>query len=536
MSTFISLLNKISYRFYFAWQASPKLIIGAIIAALCAGFSDIFIVNFFAYLIDKLDFSGEANKLSTNFFLLFSSLVLLISFLRIYSIFYQKKFIALLTTQISKDIYKFILLQNPADLTKNKTSSIINYMTLQLDKLNDALDCFTNIISNSIAFIGIGITLIIENFQITIYAVIVLSFYYLIVGYPLSRITSDKGEINTNLEENLYGLIKESIERIREVKTTKRENYFTNMHRNVDIKLRQNRSLQYVFQYIPKYGLEALAIIIISFLFIDTSKLDSKFFAQILIFAFAGQRLLPASQQYFASVNQLASVQKSYDKIVKLYFKLKQDYLKFNSQIKLKRRISLKKSLIISNENNSNFNNIIINRRDKVLIYGPSGAGKTNLLENIFGLQTNLNVEIPKTMDQSKFYLPQNCGIFNSSIKGNLVHPNQEISDNKILKLLKELNFNDKVIKRLLSVSCNLGEQGSTLSGGEKQRIAIARAILFKPQLLLLDEATSALDQETELQILKYLIGQSNMTLLLVSHNQDLKNLFDYAIDYHGNN
>ena len=443
--------------------------------------------------------------------------------------------IAMLSTQISKDMYKYILLQKPSDLTKSKTSTVIDLMTLQLDKLNNALDCFMNIIANSIAFVGIGGTLIRENFVLTSYAVILLLFYYLIVGYPLSRITEKKGIINTYLEDSLIGLIKESIDRIRELKTTKREEIFINKHSNLDIKLRGNRSAQYVFQYIPKYGLEALAIILISLLFIDTSKLDSKFIIQILIFAFAGQRLLPALQQYFISINQIASVAGSYDKVMRLYLKLKHDYLEFNSQIKLKRRISLRKSLIISDQNNSRFNNIKINRNDKVFIYGPSGSGKTNLLENIFGLQTNLNVEIPKNMDQSKFYLPQNCGIFNSTIKDNLVHPNQEISDNKIFELLKELNFNNKVIKRLLSDNCSLGEQGSTLSGGEKQRIAIARAILFKPKLLLLDEATSALDQETELQIIKYLISQSNMTLLLVSHNQDLKKLFDYAIDYYGN-
>ena len=148
----------------------------------------IFLLSIFCLSLDKSDFSSQAVKLSINYFILFSCLVLAISFIRVYSVFYQRKMIAMLSTQISKDMYKYILLQKPSDLTKSKTSTVIDLMTLQLDKLNNALDCFMNIIANSIAFVGIGGTLIRENFVLTSYAVILLLFYYLIVGYPFQEL------------------------------------------------------------------------------------------------------------------------------------------------------------------------------------------------------------------------------------------------------------------------------------------------------------------------------------------------------------
>lgn len=169
-------------------------------------------------------------------------------------------------------------------------------------------------------------------------------------------------------------------------------------------------------------------------------------------------------------------------------------------------------------------------------IVGASGSGKSTLLNLLMAANGNYSgsicyddVEL-RHMDSESLYgmLPvvqQNVFIFNASIRDNITmfadFPREEIDRAVALSGLSEL-----IAQRGEDYLC--GENGSGLSGGEKQRISIARSLLRKSKVLLVDEATAALDAETAFQVSGSILGLKDVTCIVVTHSLDEKLLMQY--------
>lgn len=116
--------------------------------------------------------------------------------------------------------------------------------------------------------------------------------------------------------------------------------------------------------------------------------------------------------------------------------------------------------------------------------------------------------------------VPQETGMFNESVMYNLRYANQNASDEEVYEACRAASIHDRILSFPGGYDMNVGDRGSRLSGGEKQRIAIARTILKNPKIIMLDEATSALDSETEQHIQAKLIrggsfGQDRTILII---------------------
>ncbi|CAK7271417.1 ATP-binding cassette-type vacuolar membrane transporter Hmt1 [Sporothrix epigloea] len=118
--------------------------------------------------------------------------------------------------------------------------------------------------------------------------------------------------------------------------------------------------------------------------------------------------------------------------------------------------------------------------------------------------------------------VPQETSMFNESVMYNLKYANQTASDEEVYEACRAASIHDRILSFANGYDTNVGERGSRLSGGEKQRVAIARTILKNPKIIMLDEATSALDSETEQYIQAKLIrGDSfgqDRTILIIAH------------------
>ena len=125
-------------------------------------------------------------------------------------------------------------------------------------------------------------------------------------------------------------------------------------------------------------------------------------------------------------------------------------------------------------------------------------------------------------------YVPQNIFLINDSVKKNIAFgiENHKISSTNMLKATKEsqlLKFIDSLNQ---GIDSKVGERGAQISGGQLQRIGIARAIYKNPDLLIFDESTASLDSNTEEEVLKSINSlRGNKTIIMISHN--LKNLKD---------
>jgi ABC-type bacteriocin/lantibiotic exporter with double-glycine peptidase domain len=129
-------------------------------------------------------------------------------------------------------------------------------------------------------------------------------------------------------------------------------------------------------------------------------------------------------------------------------------------------------------------------------------------------------------------YVPQDSVFTNSSLRENLTMGNDHISDEKVWQTLNRVNagqFVRELIGRLDTMMSNNAQQ---FSGGERQRLAIARALLREPSLLLLDEITNSLDWKNEQNIISILLNlKKDITIIFITHKKELINYFDGIID-----
>ena len=186
--------------------------------------------------------------------------------------------------------------------------------------------------------------------------------------------------------------------------------------------------------------------------------------------------------------------------------------------------------------------NITFDKNKKYAIVGESGSGKSTLIKLLMRyyndydgkiLIDNSNLKNIYSCDLYKnmSMIQQNIFMFDDSIKENIrLYSNHD--DKDILDACKRSGL-DKLLNKLPNgINSLVGENGNKLSGGEKQRIAIARALINNTQILILDESTSALDNETAYNLENSLLNLENLTLITVTHKliKNILNRYDEII------
>lgn len=182
--------------------------------------------------------------------------------------------------------------------------------------------------------------------------------------------------------------------------------------------------------------------------------------------------------------------------------------------------------------------NLEINQGEFVVILGPSGAGKSTLLNLLGGMDRPTSgkiivnqVDISKFTDRqlTKFRAEQIGFVFQSY---NIL-PSLTVEENvSIMRDIIKLKQNPTEVLKSVGLGRHLKKFPSELSGGEQQRVSIARAVVKKPTILLCDEPTGALDSDTGVQILKLLKAQTDKdtTVIIVTHNALIAEIADRVI------
>ena len=297
--------------------------------------------------------------------------------------------------------------------------------------------------------------------------------------------------------------------------------------------------------------IEFLAVLIFSlylmFLFVYKNTQLSEILVFIGVLTFSSFRILPYMIQIVRSIQ---SIKFNYPAVSIINNILKKELLRKNLKKKnIRKKIQFKDQIRTLDIKNVSFNYIrsskkIINKLnckivsgDKIGIVGQSGSGKTTLINLISGLlkpnsgkiiiNKNKSINLDRIKDKIG-YVSQTVYLSDESIKSNIALGNiLTKKDEKYIDfLLKKLNLSE------LNKNLKIGEKGSKISGGQIQRVGIARALFRNPEILILDEATSALDNKNENNVIKFvkefcankiLIFSTHKTKLLINCNKVIK-------------
>lgn len=461
----------------------------------------------------------------------------------------ESNFLASLLEKVSQDLF-FTYIQQPYDYYSDiNTSALITRFRSDLPAFRSSILAFSTIFIELFTLTGITIFLAIYNFKVFLVVFfLVLSFstlFFLFFKKKFKNLGIEKQMTETFRSKSLQ----ESFSAIKEIKISKLENIFSNFYNIISTKIKFNIAKISFLRALPKLFFEILAVIIlvsiIYFIFYMTDYEIKKILPLLGVFIGAALKFLPSANRLITSINNIKYNNKS---VLMIQNDLSlSKHLKYES-INVFEKINLK-NISFSYKNKKIFNelNLTINAKEKIFIYGETGCGKSTLLDLILGLKRIDSGKLTINKDDYSYkefsmnkilgYVPQNVFLFDQTIKNNISLFKEKINENYFKNCLKITRLEKFVNSLDLSIDSLVGQNGIKISGGQKQRLGIAREVYKNPELFVFDESTSSLDELTEKEFFEYFLNYaSEKTVIFVSHNQKLKKYFNKVYRIQGGN
>ena len=470
-------------------------------------------------------------------------------------LYQQIKFVLKSQSDLSLRLFDHYLKLNYETFNKLNSSLLMKNITKESQLF--ALNCIQPIIlisSEIMIFIGIIIFLLIIEPIGTL-----ISFTCLILpGLFFYKISKNKlvkwGSNRMSFDEKRFQLIQDSFGAFKIISIFKKENFFLERYDEYNQgSANQDLKLRFVDKF-PRLLLELFAILGLSSLLLALLYQNVQFekiIPTIGLFAFAVFRIMPSMNRIlsqFTSLKFSDSVVNELYKILKDDVNLKEEHEDKNLKIKksisyFHNEISLVNISFKYNESKSYIFkdiNLKIKKSSKIAIVGSSGNGKSTLLDLILGVLKPTKGQVcyddndilNKKLNYQKLigYIPQSIFLLDDSIKNNICFAvdKNEIDNQKLENAIKNSALFDYINSLPDGVETLVGERGAKLSGGQIQRIGIARALYHNPEILILDEATSALDIDMEKLIMQSILAlNKEKTVIIVTHRSESVKICD---------
>ncbi len=377
-------------------------------------------------------------------------------------------------------------------------------------------------------------------------SVITLFLYYVVYFSTKNPINDASNSINENADLRSKAILN-SLSSVREAILYNKVGYFMREVEQKDSLFRRSRANIQFFGQLPRAIFESLTIIIVLMLclLLRGSSVEANMEILPLLGAFllAFQRMLPQFQTIYGSYNEfrgaLDIINSFYDDHVDLKTKINPNQPNKEIIDKTKETDNFNSFQTISlndlsfkypeaSENVLSNINFKIEKNSKIAIIGPSGSGKSTLVDLILGLHQPTSGEI--FVDKSKIsknnlssyrtlfsYVPQRIGILNKSIIDNvtLKENTSDFEEEAIEAIYKSQLFKPD---QKFDIHEEIGEGGESISGGQAQRLAIARMYFFSKKVVIFDESTSSLDSSIESEILEEVTSIKDITFIHITH------------------
>ena len=452
---------------------------------------------------------------------------------------YQANFFAMMRTKITTYFFD-LYISKPYIyfLNEKESSKIIRNVTMLSSSYSGFLERFLLLVNDF--FISVGVIIILFIYDPIVSSIVFLTLFF--ASFLLTMITKKYfyrlGQSLLLLSSDLIKDIEEALDNILQIKLLKKTNFFK---KNFDHKATSNNnkiSMLSFLQSIPKIFIEMIAVLllfsVISYL-IYSEKSQEEILIMLTLFAVAVLRIIPVSNKLISFLNTYSAFIPSLELLYTELNKSKNeinDYSKEDdSKIENLNTIEVKDVTFgYGNRKNTIFEKININF-DKGNIYGlvgETGSGKTTLLNIITGLIKPVygtvkynNLEIEEKVNKKISYVSQSTYLQNSTIKNNIAfgcHDNQ-IDIKKINMCLESAKLGQLISNLPYGIETKISELGANFSGGQIQRLSIARALYADSNLIIFDEPTSSLDESTKKEILKMIFNlKENRIIIMITH------------------
>ena len=444
-------------------------------------------------------------------------------------------------TDLNIDVYRNTLYQSYRDHIDRNSSYIVSLITKKTDVvIRGIFRAALTLVSSVLILIGIVSVLIMINVEV---ALGVLGGFGLIY-WGITRYTRKRRAINSqriaNEHTKMIKVLQEGMGGIRDILINASQQFYCSLFRNSDVHLRRAIADNDFIALSPRFAIEALGMTLVAILayYMSQSANEAEDIVPILgAIAMGAQRLLPVLQAIYSSVSNIDGSRHSLQEVLDLLSQTLPIYAEQPPAIPM----SFKKEIRLNNLSFRYGENIpmVLNRINLTLTKGKSigfigvtGSGKSTLLDIIMGLLSPtegvLTVDgVVLTMNNIRnwqaniAHVSQEVYLSDSTIEENIAfgqHKNN-IDFNLVKQSAKRACIAELIESWPEQYKTVIGERGVRLSGGQIQRIGIARALYRQASILVFDEATSALDSKTEKLVMDSIkdLGK-NITVLIIAH------------------
>lgn len=439
-----------------------------------------------------------------------------------------------LNEYLNKD-YKFFIKNNSSILLRNISQEVPRVIM-------GVIAMLLSLFSEVVMILSIVILLILIDLKSAIFIfgllIAIGSIYMAFSKKYINRL----GKIRIDFEGNNMKNLREIFDNIKLLKLYSRENFFFqkfNLNNNISSKSHMKFNIA---AQTPRLFYEFILILILLLFCIFFSENLQNLIYILAIYAAGAIRLIPSISKMLSALQNIRFEIPALNEIAINRNEIKKNLI--ISKNNTDEDVIFKESIEFKNINFTHFGSkkIIFNKLNfKILkdsfvgIFGSSGIGKSTFFDLFSGilLPTDGKIIIDKKYILKKQnikswqnligYMPQDAMILEGSLTENIAFGEdiKNINFKDIETSLDGANLNHFVSNLKDSENLQLGERGLKISGGERQRISLARTLYTKPKILLLDEVTSALDQNNENEILKTIYNLKNTTKILISHNKE---------------
>ena len=503
------------------------------LASICFDFLMGFIVDIFA--------NGDSSKFT--FITITSISLIIIMFLTEYiDGLVMSSYIKNTVNYLRTDIFSKVINKDIKDFSLDNSGKYISILYNDIKIIEDSF--FNNLFQVISCFISFVISLVVL-FSISPSIVIFISVFgilgFIIPNALSKKLIVQKNEYSENLEK-VTSITKDLFSGFEVIKgfniSNKINNIFSTASNNVETSKKKYSVLEAI---IRGFSLSFSVTIYLGVLLLGGYLMYKKSITvgtAIIIIQLSTHIVGPVKLS-ISLINQIKSVSLIADKIESI-LEDTHDSFENTSLNNFEKSIEIKNLSFSYNEERKALDNINLNidKNKKYAIVGESGSGKSTLIKLLMRYYNDYegNILIDnndlKSIYSSDLYknismIQQNVFMFDDSIKENIrLYSNH--TDEEVLKSCERSGLTKLIDKLPDGINSFVGENGNKLSGGEKQRIAIARALINNTQILILDESTSALDNETAYNLEKALLSLNDLTLITVTHKLIKSILINY--------